>query len=356
MLRLALVAVLTTLASPAAAQITGTLPPANAAAGPLTGVPVPATPALRREVSVASDLVRIGDLIDNAGASARIPIFRAPDPGQTGTVSAAAVVAAVRAHGFTVVETAGISEVAVTHLSRRIPVKDIEARIANAFAGQSGLGEAKNLVVTIERDARPVNLDPTLTGDLQVTRQYYDPRSGRFDVTFEIAGGAPSARHAQLRYAGTVVETTETVLLGRPLNRGEVVKASDVTIERRPKAEVAADAVSATGGAVGLAARRPLRGGEALRASDLMKPEFVQRNESVTLVFESPGLLLTLRGKALESGAEGDTINVLNIQSKRTVQGTVSAPGQVTIAMQRPRLTAEADTSPASQPAGDPSR
>src|SRR5262249_5144074 len=162
------------------------------------------------EVSVASDLVRIGDLIDNAGASARIPIFRAPDLGQTGTVSAAAVVAAVRAHGFTVVETAGISEVAVTHLSRRIPVKDIEARIANAFAGQSGLGEAKNLTVTLERDARPVNLDPSLTGDLQVTRQYYDPRSNRFDVTFEIAGGAANARHAQLRYTGTVVETTET--------------------------------------------------------------------------------------------------------------------------------------------------
>ena len=57
-----------------------------------------------------------------------------------------------------------------------------------------------------------------------------------------------------------------------------------------------------------------------------MKPEIVQRNEAVTLVYEVPGIVLTMRGKALEAGAEGDIVNVLNVQSKRTVQGTVSRP------------------------------
>src|SRR5215469_17480015 len=97
MLRLAALVTLLALATPAAAQITGSLPPA--------------TPALKREATVASDLVRIGDLIENAGASARVPIFRAPDLGQTGTVSAARVVEAVRSHGFPIVETRGISDV-----------------------------------------------------------------------------------------------------------------------------------------------------------------------------------------------------------------------------------------------------
>ncbi len=36
-----------------------------------------------------------------------------------------------------------------------------------------------------------------------------------------------------------------------------------------------------------------------------------------------------MRGKAIEAGAEGDIINVINLQSKRTVQGIVTGPGRV---------------------------
>jgi flagella basal body P-ring formation protein FlgA len=79
--------------------------------------------------------------------------------------------------------------------------------------------------------------------------------------------------------------------------------------------------------------------GQPLRRGDLMKPEMVHRDDNITLVFEVPGILLTTRGKALESGAEGDVINVLNIQSKRTVQGIVSGQNRVTITTSTARPT-----------------
>lgn len=63
-----------------------------------------------------------------------------------------------------------------------------------------------------------------------------------------------------------------------------------------------------------------------------MRPELVRQNEAVTITYEAPGLFLSMRGKALDAGAEGDTVNVLNVQSKRTVQGTVTGPGRVTLA------------------------
>jgi flagellar basal body P-ring formation protein FlgA len=329
------------LPAPAAAQVTGAIPPA--------------TPALKREATVASDLVRIGDLIDNAGASARVPIFRSPDLGQSGAVSAARVVEAVRAHGFPIVETRGVSEIAVTRASRVISVKEIEARIAAALAGQPGLGEAANLVVTIERDARAIHLEPSATAELQPTRLTYDPRTGRFDVTFELPGSA-AAKRLPLRYVGSVIETADAAMLMRPLSRGDVVKASDVAIERRPKAEIGTEAMRSVDEIIGRAARRPLRAGTPLRAADLMKPEIVQRNEQVTIVYEAPGLMLTIRGKALESGAEGDTVSVLNIQSKRTVQGTVSGPGQVVVAATNLRPAGPATASTPSQPEGGPPR
>src|SRR5215210_1508574 len=117
----------------------------------------------------------------------------------------------------------------------------------------------------------------------------------------------------------------------RPLGRGDVIRASDVAIERRPKAGMPAGARQRLDQVTGLAASRALEAGQPLRSADLMKPELVRQNESVTITFEMPGLNLSMRGKALESGAEGDLVNVLNAQSKRTVQGIVSAPGRVTL-------------------------
>jgi flagellar basal body P-ring formation protein FlgA len=38
-----------------------------------------------------------------------------------------------------------------------------------------------------------------------------------------------------------------------------------------------------------------------------------------------------MRGKALENGTEGDVVNVLNLNSKRTISGTVIGRGQVSI-------------------------
>ena len=91
-----------------------------------------------------------------------------------------------------------------------------------------------------------------------------------------------------------------------------------------------------------MAAKVALRTGQALRTADLIKPQIVQRNETVTITYEVPGIMLTVRGKALEAGAVGDVVSVLNIQSNRTVQATVTGPGRVTIAAAGPLIAAAA--------------
>jgi flagella basal body P-ring formation protein FlgA len=50
-----------------------------------------------------------------------------------------------------------------------------------------------------------------------------------------------------------------------------------------------------------------------------------------------------MRGKALENGTEGDTVSVLNVQSKRTVTGVVIGRGQVAITVATPRLPASTE-------------
>ena len=190
---------------------------------------------------------------------------------------------------------------------------------------------------------RDLRLEASSTGDMQPVSARYEPRYGRFDVTFEIANDHPAAP-MRLRFTGTAVETVEAAVLVRNIERNEVIKSSDVLLERRPKAEMGADA-PARDRAVGMQARRQLRAGQALKAADLGKPDLVQRDQTVTLIYEATGLYLTVRGKALESGTEGDVVSVLNLQSKRNVTGTVIGRGQVAISVAPPRPAAADTTS-----------
>ena len=287
-----------------------------------------AMPALRANVTVGGDIVRIGDLVENAGPVAEAPIFRAPDLGTRGAVATERIVEAIRPHHLIGIDTRGLSEVIVTRASRAITAQEIAARIAQALEGQYGFGEAHNILVTFDRGVHALNVEMTAAGELQVLSLAYDPRTARFDVTLDLPSSA-ALRRQSTRFFGTAVETIDAVTIERPLERGEVLKASDVAIQRRPKAEGLA--ITALNAAVGLAARRALRPGQPLFEADLMKPTIVQRSDSVTLVYEAPGLTLTLRGQAQDAGALGDTINVLNVQSKRVVQGVVSGPGRVTV-------------------------
>jgi flagella basal body P-ring formation protein FlgA len=298
----------------------------------------PAMPTLKRTVTVSGDIVRIGDLLDNAGTSADAAIFRSPDIGTTGSVSVQKVLDALQPFHIYLINTRGLAEVEVTRAGRQIDFSDLEARIAQAFAGRYGLGEAKNLAVTLDVAPRPATVEASVSGELALTSAALNPMSGRFEIAFEVPGSAIIRK--PLRFTGSIVETVEVAVTTHTLAAGAIVKEADLAIERRPKAKVGSDALGSTHDAIGFAVRSGLRAGMPLRRADLMKPQMVHRDDNVTLVYEVPGILLTTRGKALEAGAEGDVINVLNVQSKRTVQGTVTGPNRVSILVSTAAISA----------------
>jgi flagella basal body P-ring formation protein FlgA len=241
------------------------------------------------------------------------------------------------------VDTRDLREISVTRLARTLLPREIELAVAAALEHRNGLGDAANLSLTFDRELADIRLEASNSGALAPASVRYEPRGNRFDVTLEIAGDNAAAP-ARLRFTGTAIEMVEALVLARGIERNEVIKSADVVTERRPKAEVGADAV-VRDRAVGMQARRQLRAGQALRTADLAKPDLVQRDQSVTLIYETPGLYLTMRGKALDGGTEGDVVNVLNLQSKRTVSGIVTGRGQVSVAVAAPRPPA-AEPSP----------
>jgi len=303
---------------------------ATSVVAPAPETPVITRPTLKAEATVIGDVVRIGDLVENAGEAAEVAIFRAPDIGQTGTVPASRVLEAVLPHRVLALDTRGLAEVVVTRASRPITGKDIEARILRALAGQSGLPDAASLTVAFDNEIKPMQVESAITAELRIVRLGYDPRSGRFDISLELPGSAV-ARKLPMRFTGSISETFEALVPTRAIAQGEVVRARDLVPARRPKSEAAPNVIREPEQAVGMVAKRALRAGQAIRQSDFAKQEVIARNESVTISYEVPGVTVSIRGQALEPGAQGDLINVLNVQSKKTLQATVTGPGRVSV-------------------------
>ena len=119
----------------------------------------------------------------------------------------------------------------------------------------------------------------------------------------------------------------DSVVATRTIRAQSVVQADDVTL-------VAAAIPNALGNltdAVGQEARVSIYAGRPVLASDLGAPAVVDRNQIVPLAYQSGALAILTEGRALARGGVGDVIRVMNLASRSTVSGRISANGTVLV-------------------------
>lgn len=281
---------------------------------------------LRGDVTARGDVLTLGDLVEGASAEdARRPLFRAPALGASGTIQARRIAEAAAGLGLGDVETGGRVQVGVQRAARRVTLPEIEAALKRGLEASYGL-DPRNLAVRVEGDGTVLLAPADLTGQAAALELTYDPRSRRIAALITLGD-----RQASLRVSGQVVEIREVAVLGRSLNRGEAVTAADLTVERRPREGTPQDAQTGIAALAGQVAQRALGAGAILRAGDLAPPDLIARGESVTILFDTPGLNLSLRGQANEAGRLGAVVTVTNPVSKKVLSATVIGPGRVSV-------------------------
>ena len=137
------------------------------------------------------------------------------------------------------------------------------------------------------------------------------------------------AGDGQVTLGATVIKHSARKV--RPLGRGDVVGRDDVVVDHLPRRQVGALRSLDPEQFVGMAARRPLRPGQPVSTGDFTRPTVVTRGDTVTVVYETASLTVTSRAQAVDSGAVGDLVTVVNPQSKRTIHATVAGPGRVVV-------------------------
>ena len=290
---------------------------------------------LRSEVRVAGPIVTIGDFFPQAGAHAATPLFRAPDLGTRGNVPASLVVERARAAGFGDATADGLRSVSVERLAVTIGVTDIEEAVRAALLERNPDLDGNALSLSLNGLRQPIMADAGASSPLTVVDLNWNPVSGQIRTSVRIRTD-DTLRLVTLN--GTAQETVEVFTASRPLERGAVVSEGDLQVRRIPRQRATARQVTDRGAIIGLAARRAIQAGRPLFKSDFEEPILVRRGDRVTMIYRVAGMTLTTLGQAMENGSDGAMIDVLNLQSRRTITAIVRGRDQVEVGFARRRL------------------
>ena len=123
------------------------------------------------------------------------------------------------------------------------------------------------------------------------------------------------------------IAMADSLIATRTIRAQSVVQMDDVTL-------VAAEipgALTAPGAALGQEARVAIYAGRPIKATDLGPPALIDRNQIVALSYQTGTLAILTEGRALARGGVGDVIRVMNLASRSTVSGRVTADGTVQV-------------------------
>ncbi|WP_421861652.1 flagellar basal body P-ring formation chaperone FlgA [Parvibaculum sp.] len=285
---------------------------------------------LRPAVTVTGDTVTLGDLFDNAGAAADVTVANAPAPGARGEISVSRISLAARRNGVEWRNDAGLTHVVVARNGTQVPDMDVAAVIASAIEAQSSaLPSSSQLQVDFENGMAGIQVADGAEPSVKVEQLAFNQRSGAF--TAILRAPANDMLSQLRRVTGRAYPVTDVPVLVRDMQPGEIVRQQDIDWVRLPANRVSQNIVTALEHLVGMSPRRPARAGEPMRIADMQPPILIEKGAQVDVTLISGSLTLTARGRALESGAIGDVVSVVNTRSNRTIQGVVEGPNMVRI-------------------------
>ncbi len=220
---------------------------------------------------VARGYITLGDLFENATeAAAKVVVIRAPPSGLDAVLEASEIQMLARREGLDWSNARGLAHITVASLP----------------GGTSG-GRGRPAGSSAARSTRrPVQDDAGLSRD-------------------------------------------RTLVYARNISAGEILEASD--LQWSADAIAGGDSLDSPALAIGKSARHAVRAGAAVQAYDLASPKLIHAGDAVEVSYENDGVVLTLEAKAMSDATLGETVEVTNTLSKKTIEAVASAPGRAVV-------------------------
>jgi flagella basal body P-ring formation protein FlgA len=295
----------------------------------LAGASVAADAAtLRSNVIIEGDVIRLGDIFDDAGPYADRPVLNAPAPGRRATLTINWLMEAARVYRVEWRPLSRFDRVVIERAGKTVTGAEIVEYLRVELERE---GMPKNAHVELANRSFALHLPLDTPTTVDIRNVSYETETGRFNALVSVGGEHTGAQRALL--VGRAFRASPVAVLRRSIGPGEIIRKDDVEIVYRRDDQVARDVVTDAARLVGTTPRGRLRAGEPVRESETRPPLLVARNSQVIIRLAHGPMTLTAQGRAEEDGARGDVIRVKNLQSGKTIEATVQSPDVVAVTL-----------------------
>lgn len=285
-----------------------------------------AQPTLRSSVTVHSKIVTVGDMFDGAGNLAEEGLFLSPAPGTVGAVPLPSIQLAAQRAGITSFDAKGITHVRVERPGLAIDQDFLGTIFGQEVANRGQLLPNQTAKFSAYGAFETIFADPIAAQPATLLDFTFEPQSGRVSARLALAGhNAPIAINGKLEIVAPAAHLT------RSMAKGEIVDINDIEFKPTPVRFSKVQGDIQLENLVGKSLTRAVRGGSMIKLSDLTDPTLIDRNDLVTILYRNGQLKLTVKGQALHAATQDQTVTVLNLMSKKTVQGIAIGAGTVLI-------------------------
>jgi len=281
-------------------------------------------------ISVRASVIRVSDIFNGPIPRGDRAILAAPEPGERSVLGADLLSRIARAYGLSWKPMSRDIRAVVKRESRLISHEDMLDALRTAL---TAVGAPEDADIQTSSASLAVALPAEAMPKMDVSQVQYDPRTHAFsasvDITATESGRVVFTR--QIPVGGRAYATERVPVLTTTVARGEIIRAGDVALAPVRIGRALSGVITDPYALVGKQARRTIQEGSPVKASQVQTPLLVNRGEPVVIYYALKTMNLTAKGKALDSGGQGDMIRVLNPKSNRTLMAKVVQPNQVVV-------------------------
>lgn len=139
----------------------------------------------------------------------------------------------------------------------------------------------------------------------------------KFVVTFDTGGHEKKIR-------GSLTKMVYVPVLNKQVQAGCTIEKNDIEYKLFPAQKVTSYVIQDEKDLIGKTLRRhTVKVGEVLGVHDVINPVVMKRGDLVTMKVETPTVVISTRGKVQGNASVGQSVQVMNLESKRLVEGVV---------------------------------
>lgn len=276
--------------------------------------------------TVNDDVIRVGDVFEDAGANGGAVVGRSPAPGTDMTLNARTLLRIAAAYQIDWKPLSVTDQSLIKREAHTVSNLDIEDAIKAALEKR---GVSGNYGIVLNNVTTSLVLPANVPATAEVSNLVYTPGRDVFIAT--IASPSADKPVKTMNVSGTIQKTATVPVMKGSVKKGEIIGSTDIEWVDVAQANLLPDSILDADSLIGKTPVRFLNVGQPLRIKDVENPQLVARGDDVTIIYHLGGMELTAKGKAMQNGAEGDNIRTINVSSNRSMNARVTGDRVVTV-------------------------